>query len=387
LAHTSDKEQLLENLAILDRGDSLPLHAQVHHALQQIIHKGFEHGDRFFNEEYLSTRLGVSLATVRRALTDLASEGALERFAGRGTFVRKGEARDERNLHIGVLMPGSQWADGGAADAVLACLDALCTERDYSMHVSYTHGDAKTIGPLWQTGRSCDREGFILLCNPPDTTLDLCRALADRRVPSVNVCTLVDDYPGSSVGVNNGLGIRLGLEYLSALGHQRIALLVNESLELPHVRHRMGSFTELAERSGLDEARVIMCDKKAAQDRDDRGAPPYDDDIDEAVLDSMLNGAARPTAIFSVADSGAWAVLKRLADRGIKVPDEMSVLGFGDEGPSRFVRPTLSTIALPYQAMAEGALALLEEPGERPTIEFLPPALVVRNSTGPAPRE
>ena len=384
MAHSPEKEQLLEDLVVVDRGDPLPLHAQVRRALTLVIQEGFQHGDRFFNEEFLSARLGVSLATVRRALTDLASKGALDRYPGKGTFVRKAGPRGDEALHLGVFVPGSSWSTGAAVvDAVLESLDALCSDHDYLMHVSYTHGDAKTIDPLWQTGGAGHREGFILLCNPPDTALELHQVLAARGLPSVNVGTLMDDYPGTYVGVNNGLGIRLALEHLTALRHRRIVLLVNESLDRACIRHRMQSFATVIEQSGLDEARVVVCDKKATHEAADPTGPP--DDVDDAVIDSVLNASWAPTAIVAASDPAAWAILKRLADRGVKVPEQVSVLGFGDEGPSRFVCPPLSTIALPYRQMAERAIALLLAPGDCPTQEHLPPALLVRQSTGPAP--
>ena len=384
MGHSPDKEHLLEDLVVVDRGSPLPLHAQVHRALHRVIQEGFEHGDRFFNEEFLSGRLGVSLATVRRALTDLASKGTLERFPGKGTFVRKGGPQGSEALHVRVFVPGSSWsAEGAVVEAVLDCLDALCTEQDYLMHVSYTHGAVNTADPLWQTGAAGHGARFILLCNPPDTALELHEVLTARGLPSVNVGTLMDDYPGAYVGVNNGLGIRLGLEHLKALGHRRIVLLVNEPLDRACIRHRMQGFATVIEQSGLDEARVVICDKKTTQEPADPAAPPGD--IDDAILDSLLSAPWAPTAIVAASDPGAWAILKQLADRGVKVPEQVSVLGFGDEGPSRFVYPPLSTITLPYCKMAERAMAVLQEPGECPTQEHLPPTLLVRESTGPAP--
>ena len=386
MPHSPDKDQLLEDLVVVDRRDPLPLHAQVHRALQRVIQEGFEHGDRFFNEEFLSARLGVSLATVRRALTDLASQGALERFPGKGTFVQKAAIPGQRTSHIGVFVPACEWSfEGTVIDRVLAALSNVCAEEGHVMDARFVHRNGVDAEQLWPSDAPYRTDGFVLLCHPPETTLELYDALSACGLASVNVDTEMNGYPGSYVGVNNALGMRLGMEHLLQLGHRRIALLVNEPLDRSSVQDRVEAFQWAAQKAGMEGARVVLCQQHPVYEEGNPTGLLYDGRIDDAIMDGLLHGASVPTAVFAVSDPGAWVVLKRLAERGVKVPEQMSVLGFGDEGPSRFVYPPLSTIALPYRQMAERAIALLLEPGDGPTVEHLPPALLVRESTGPAP--
>ena len=132
------------------------------------------------------------------------------------------------------------------------------------------------------------------------------------------------------------------------------------------------AFEEITAAGGLAEAVVVHC-----------GTKPFEDSHDAAYrqIDKLLAVNPRPTAIFTVSDAGAWAALRRLSELGISVPQEISVLGFSDDRPSRFMHPALSTIAQPVAEIARRAIEMLVEnqPGTR--VEFMPPSLVIREST------
>ena len=174
--------------------------------------------------------------------------------------------------------------------------------------------------------------------------------------------------------MDNEHGIRLGLEHLLTLGHRRITLLVNEPPLRGNTRARVGSFRACARAHALREARVASCD-----------APVRGDAAIRARVRALLAAPRRPTAIFTVSDSGAWMVLKCLAEQGVRVPEEISVLGFDDDRASAFMQPSLSTLAQPIEAIARRAVDLLVQDLPPSGTELLAPALVVRESTGPAP--
>jgi DNA-binding LacI/PurR family transcriptional regulator len=93
----------------------------------------------------------------------------------------------------------------------------------------------------------------------------------------------------------------------------------------------------------------------------------------------------RPTAIFAMSDPGAWVAIKWCAENDIKVPDQISVLGFSNDRPSQFTYPALTTIAHPVAKIAQCAIQLLSKPGPQRVTRMLTPELVLRESTGPAP--
>lgn len=87
-----------------------------------------------------------------------------------------------------------------------------------------------------------------------------------------------------------------------------------------------------------------------------------------------------------MSDTGAWVTLKALADLDVPVPGKMSVLGFDDDRASAYMQPALSTLAQPVDHIARRAIELLVNDAHPVGDELLPPTLVVRESTGPAPR-
>ena len=109
----------------------------------------------------------------------------------------------------------------------------------------------------------------------------------------------------------------------------------------------------------------------------------------EQILEQTLGGGRWPQ-IFAAHDEMAIVTIRALEDMGLSVPGDVSVVGFNDSGTlAAFFRPALTTVRTPTPAL--GTLAvhllndLLRDPGNRPRSIRLPPEIVVRESTGPAP--
>ena len=100
----------------------------------------------------------------------------------------------------------------------------------------------------------------------------------------------------------------------------------------------------------------------------------------------LLDRAERPTAILALSDLLALGVLDAAAERGIAVPGELSVAGFDDIPTAATVTPALTTIRQPHHRKGAEAVRLLlaDDPAQN---VLLPTELVVRASTGPAPRK
>jgi len=126
---------------LVDRKAPLHLYAQLQHGLRNLIQTSFEDGERFYNEVFLSERLGVSVYTVRRAMAHLVTEGLVERRVAKGTFVRKRRRGRQGTLALGVFLAV---LDSSFDGTVLHHISALCGERGHRMHVYYIHKGVKT---------------------------------------------------------------------------------------------------------------------------------------------------------------------------------------------------------------------------------------------------
>lgn len=378
--HLPEGIPALEHFVQLDRDDPLPLYAQLHRGLRHLIDMHFDHGQRFYNEEYLSRRLGLSLGTVRRALADLTGEGLLERRVARGSFVCK-QAVSASSFTVGVFLPAY---DSSFTALLLEHISTECRRRSFMTRIFHTH-HSEPDAPVDDLVQGAPHDhGFLLLGNHPETTLRLYCSLESRGFRTVNMDTLLPDYPGRYVGVDNTAGIRMAMQHLSELGHRRITLLVDQPLCHLNVQERVRAFEDIARDQGLEHANLAVC-KDQEYFEDIAMEAQVDTLVDDDLVGALLADA--PTAVLAVSDPGAWVLIKRLAQRGIPVPEEISVFGFGDERFSRFVHPELTTVAQPYDEMARLAVSMLTDGQEvGPRAVQIAPTLLARASTGPAPK-
>lgn len=262
----------------------------------------------------------------------------------------------------------------GAIEAVSAAARA----RGYNIVLGLAHARAAEAHELATIleARQCD--GILVLGdvrNQPNLLADL----RDSHVPVVAMWqgTTLDLIPG--VQVDNRLGTEIAMNHLVGLGHRRIAYIGGRLLG--DIQERQAAYTSAA-------AKIL-------------GAPPpgyvqhvaNSFEAGEAALAALLQLTPRPTAIVASTDVLAIGVLRAALLRGIKVPDELSVVGFDDIAMARATVPALTTIRMPMGAMAAAAITLLIGDGhdntdgradrpDRSVVRVFPPSLVERGSTG-----
>jgi LacI family transcriptional regulator len=172
------------------------------------------------------------------------------------------------------------------------------------------------------------------------------------------------------VGVDNAAGIASMVEALTALGHRRIAFLAGPR-SLYVARARLDGY-----RRGLATAGLVV-DERLVLDT------TFDQDGGADGVDRLLDGEAPFSAVCCANDLVALGALRRLAERGIDVPGEVSVAGFDDIGLAAMAAPGLSTVRLPLRELGrrgfEHAAQVLA--GGRPRPELLPTTMILRGST------
>jgi LacI family transcriptional regulator len=199
-------------------------------------------------------------------------------------------------------------------------------------------------------------------------------------MPSTTIPVVaIDPHTGqggpSTVGSDNVAGARTATDHLVALGHRRIA----------HIRGRVdlesAQLREVGYRESLSAAGISF-DPFLVRDGNYR-AP----ETDEAARE-LLTSPARPTAIFAANDLSAIRVLAVAAELGIRVPEELSVIGFDDVPEAAAATPPLTTMAQPLKEMGGRALEILLDLLKGDSVAqhlHLPAELVIRASTAPAP--
>jgi DNA-binding LacI/PurR family transcriptional regulator len=163
----------------------------------------------------------------------------------------------------------------------------------------------------------------------------------------------LDAGPADHVAIDNVAASRAATEHLLSLGRTRIAALghqPNSSSESGVARLRLRGWEEALRGAGADVAPALMGQVSAF--RRDQGA---------AAMADLLDRGARPDAVFCFNDTLALGALRHLADRGLRVPDDVAVIGIDDVEDGRFAVPTLSTVAPDKAGIARAAVRMLAE--------------------------
>nr|WP_281282608.1 LacI family DNA-binding transcriptional regulator [Nonomuraea terrae] len=210
-------------------------------------------------------------------------------------------------------------------------------------------------------------DGLVLLgIAPTSETL----VEATSYTPTVVVGERDNQLDGVDIVVDDDqLGARMAIDHLVELGHKRIA----------HIESRRASRCEgylvAMRRHAL--APYIMVE-----------AAESDEDGGRAAAKALLTRDPRPTAIFAANDVVALGVLSAAGELGLRVPEDLSVVGYDNTHLSASHHISLTSVDQPRRAMGRSAAALLSDrigdPGKAARLREIRPELVVRRSTGPA---
>ncbi len=212
----------------------------------------------------------------------------------------------------------------------------------------------------------------VLFAPAGDHSLKHLEKLRAHNIPFVILDRAVPGIESDIVLGDSKQGARNLVEYLIGLGHRRIAL-VNGSLDVSTARLRYEGYAEALQLHGISLDDELVVHKS------------YREYKDEDQLERLLKHAAPPTAIFAANNFLAVGVINALRKRGIRVPEDMSVVCFDDLDLSSALEPFLTVAAQPaYQFGAMGIQLLVERiqgsavPEPRKLI--LPSELVIRSS-------
>lgn len=243
----------------------------------------------------------------------------------------------------------------------------------YNVVLGHAHARADEAIALWGVleARHCDA---ILLLGDMRDQPRLVEDLAGARVPVVALWHGSRPANVPSVSVDNRAGIRAVLDHLTALGHCRIAFVGGR--QLGDIKEREEAFTEYVARlrEPVREGYLQHGPNEPAEG--------------VAALGRLLDLPEPPTAVVASTDVLAVGVLHGAHERGLAVPERLSVTGFDDIAVAAFSVPSLTTVRMPVREMvAEAVRMALVEPElrTRQPPPILWPSLVVRSSTGPAP--
>ncbi len=314
---------------------------------------------------------GVSVQTVSRVINHPAAVAEPTRTAVRRAIEFLGYSpnsaaralRQDRTYKIGVVMRGKSILGPNRS---LPWLDETARGLGYGVTLSAVlHDDPDSVGDAFDALVKQGVDGIIVAA-PQSWPIEIGRRLASR-LPVVLMTSAPDSDPDlTRVAIDQRDGVRQILGHLAQTGHKTVAH-VSGPLDWADARQRLVAWREETHRLGLVATTFV----------EGTFEPPSGYG---AVAEILADG--RPDAIFAANDFMAIGVMRAIVDAGLRVPDDISVVGFDDMLGSAYLMPSLTTVRQPMEelgARAAQAIGHLIDGGE-PTIELIRPLLVVRES-------
>lgn len=315
---------------------------------------------RFFNESgYVSAaaRTKIQTATVELGFVpSIAARSLTTKRTGLIGFV----ASDLGNPFTADLAHSiSQRADQLGYSVVVSATDDDETRRLHTLEVLHSH---RIDG---------------LLVTPPETEAVNAKLVSMHRggTPIVGIGLRLDPSVADTVTTDTYTGARTAVSHLLGLGHRRIGFVAGDSTLGIAQGRRQGFLDELREAGvRIDQSLIaeVPLNRQGGADAANR----------------LLDRKRPPTAVFVANDAAALGVLQIAFQRRLRVPDDLSVVGFDDGDLAEHAIPPLTTVAQPTAEMGEQAVTLLlariaTTEGGEPAEVRLPCELVVRGSTAP----
>lgn len=345
--------------------------------LRESIRRGiYRPGDLIGSEHGLAREESISRMTVRRASEVLISEGLLERRPGKGLYVRDDTKPTElRTIQViaGNLSwePSLQISRGG---------QMVARRERIQVQLYDAHGDVEAdLEMLARLPKTGAKGAVIISLHSRAFSEAVCRlkmtgfpfVLADQRMRDIDVSSVTaDNYDG---------GYQAG-KLLVELGHRRIGFMGD--LVAATVQDRLAGMRDAIADAGQPFDRSLVVDLPTGNDR----MGDWSDCI-ESAAEELMRRDHPPTAIFSSCDAVARSAFRALGRMGLRVPRDVSLIGFDDDPLAQWLNPPLTTVRQPFEAMGQAAMEMLcrQMDADHRAVEHrvLPIELIVRGTTAP----
>ena len=326
----------------------------------------------------VAAHAGVGVATVSRVLNGRANVrpatrdrvlDAIRTLNYRPSSVARNLSL-QRTMVIGALLPW--FTNPSAVQRVRGIVDGL-NGSAYDLMVFDIESEDRQRRAFELFDRGDRADGLLVVStNPPDMEVERINAAG---LP----CVLVDGVHPSlpSIAVDDVAGGEMATRHLIELGHRRIALIGDPPPEFRFdwSRDRTRGYEQALSRAGIDVRPEYVREGTRLLH------------VARGIAAELLALPKRPTAIFAASDTQAFGAIEAARALGIRVPEELSVIGFDDIEVASYVG--LTTVRQPlFESGRRGAELLLRALSGRQVdvrTELLPLELIVRSTTGPAP--
>lgn len=217
----------------------------------------------------------------------------------------------------------------------------------------------------------------IIIGAPQADRRELVESLAGHNIPLVRIATQLPIADTHHISINERKAAHEATEHLLDLGHRKIGII-------------NGPANQFTAKLRFDGFRDALLTKDLEPEDEFKAEGNFDFASGLAIAEQYLSSRNRPTAIFAANDDMASGCLAAAYKLGLRVPDDLSIVGFDDSPTASVVYPSLTTIRQSTSDMAQYGVELLDQirRGERFELRehIRPHELIVRQSSGPPPQ-
>jgi DNA-binding LacI/PurR family transcriptional regulator len=316
--------------------------------LKQSILKGkYAPGEKLPKEELFSHELGVSRETLRVALDKLESENLILRLKSKGTFVRRSDSRKKRFLVLAELSGGNELPchyilPGIERAANLMNIEIEICGIEFLNMQSYEDASALL--------KNRNISGIILVANNFSGNEKIVNLLTGQNVPILLPFAYRKDYQITGWATfifNERAAWRNALEHLKEMGHFRVMTL---ALDSPTIRgYSRAEYIDLLKEIGLDasEELIAVC--------------PFNSDSIRKTIRKALDLSNAPTAVMCNSDFWVPDVYYSIKAAGMRIPEDIAVMGFVSGFNCDYIHPNLSTINMRFYELGGKAVEVLAD--------------------------
>lgn len=365
----------------------VPLYKQLADELKSQISTGeLQPNAQIPSQTELAQRFGVSVVTIQKALALLVDEGLIYRVRKRGSFVKGVAANRESPVRLPIdrvyLVYNQSPLEVFAQEFHMACLQGIMETCDsyglpfhlLNMRDNWELPDFPSVGlVLWGFSRGNDR------AFPGTDFIEAVGRWRTAGIPMVIVHQYFSHLNVPRINCDNVQGAFMATKHLLSLGHRRIGILLSgeSKVELkPEFVLRLQGYRMALQSEGVQFDPDLLL--ATAEDYYQGEPSGYQD------FQRLMRNPVPPTAVFAGTDLKAVGAMYAAQDIGMRVPDDMSIIGYNGNRFGASVLPTLTTIDQDFTTLGRQAAALLLQGTASDTRELLiPPKLILRQSTKP----
>lgn len=321
---------------------------------------------------------GVTPATVSYALsgkrpiseeTKIRIEDAIKALDYVPDLNARGLSMRDSKL-IGVVVPQTEpgerlMFENTFYSEVLGSIEYYARQRGYHILISATDANESYL----TLAKKRNLDGIIVIGMYPD---EFYQQMKKTQIPIVLIDSYCDDHYYHNIRIDDAYGSYIATKYILDCGHKNIAFFSGQIKENGVMKKRLLGYQQALKEYG------IPFDKKFVFE----GQIHYNSGIEMA--NHFLDSDIQATAIVAAADIVAIGAMKGLYELGVKVPDDVSIIGFDDLKISSYLTPGLTTIRQQISLKGQKAVELLLKHIEDPSLlkqeEILPLQLVERGS-------